>query len=385
MTFLRSAALVAVLALLTNCSSAVSSGSSNSSASGDQGTGVPKGVDISEAAYAAAHGVSFQDTDGTAKEPLQIFADHGYTWARVRLMAGLDPSAAYNYGLVQDLDYVKSVALDVKAKGMKFLLDLHYSDYWADPGTQDTPAAWASATTLDAMATQVTAYTQSVMEALVAQGTPPDMVQIGNEVDGGMLWSLGKITASTAAGFAAFVTLEKAAVAGLEAGRGSSALPVILIHTARLSTKSSATVVKWYQNLAAAGGVFDAIGLSYYPMWHGSQTLLGDTIRALRSDATLGSKPVWVAETAYYWTTNAEGYTGSDLLPYDQTPAGQKAFLKATRATVTSAGGAGVFCWGAAWVQPTKWLTAADTSGWQAPLRRALFDTKAVAQIGIDF
>jgi len=374
---------VACLILLFSCSSAVSS-SPASSSTGDQGSGVPKGVDISEAYYAATQGVAFKDTDGTAKEPLQIFADHGYTWARVRLMAGLDTSATYNYGLVQDLDYAKAAALDVKSKGLKLLLDLHYSDYWADPATQNIPAAWSSAT-LDAMAAQVTSYTQTVMAALVAQGTPPDMVQIGNEVDVGMLWSLGKITASSAAGFAAFVTLEKAAVAGLEAGRGSAALPEILIHTARLSTKSSATVVKWYQNFAAAGGVFDAIGLSYYPMWHGSQTLLGDTIRALRSDATLGAKPVWVAETAYYWTANAEGYSGSDLLPYDQTPAGQKAFLKATRATVTSAGGAGVFTWGATWVQPAKWLTAEDTSGWQAPLRRALFDTKAVALIGIDF
>lgn len=327
-----------------------------------------KGVDISEAYYAASKGVSFKDTNGVAKAPLQIFKDHGYTWARVRLM--IDGSS--DYALFQDMNYVKAAALDIKAKGMKFLLDLHYSHWWADPGNQWTPSRWSSYTTVSALASAVRSYTKDVMAQLVAQGTPPALVQIGNEVNNGMLWELGRL-----AKLSNFATLEAAGAYGIQDGKGSATMPPIMVHVAKDMSASAA--VTWYKNFIAAGGWVDAIGLSYYPMWHGSQTDLSNTIKALRSAYSWA--PVWVVETAYYWSTNQAGYSGSQV-PYAQTPAGQASFLAATKTTVVNAGGSGIFYWGACWAQSSKWLNAPGWTNDDAS-RRSLFNDSAVAQVGI--
>jgi arabinogalactan endo-1,4-beta-galactosidase len=353
-------------------------GSAASEAEGDEATAVSsratipsytKGVDISEAYYAASKGVSFKDTNGTAKAPLQIFKDHGYTWARVRLMV----DGTTDYALFQDITYVKAAAKDIKAKGMKFLLDLHYSHWWADPSNQWIPSRWKSYTTASTLASAVRSYTKDVMAQLVAQGTPPDMVQIGNEVNNGMLWEIGRLSS-----LSAFATLEAAGANGIKDGKGSAAMPPIMVHVAKDMSASAA--VTWYKNFINAGGWVDAIGLSYYPMWHGSQTDLSNTIKALRSAYSWA--PVWVVETAYYWSTNQGGYTGSQV-PYAQTPAGQAAFLAATKSTVVNAGGSGIFYWGAFWAQSSKWLNAPGWSNDDAS-RRSLFNDSAVAQVGID-
>ncbi len=328
-----------------------------------------KGVDISEAYYAASKGVVFKDTNGTAKAPLQIFKDHGYTWARVRLMV----DGTTDYALFQDMAYVKAAAKDIKAKGMKFLLDLHYSHWWADPANQWIPNRWKSYTTATTLASAVRAYTKDVMAQLVAQGTPPDMVQIGNEVNNGMLWEIGRLSS-----LSNFAKLEAAGAYGIQDGKGSAAMPPIMVHIAK--DMSSSAAVTWYKNFIAAGGWVDAIGLSYYPMWHGSQTDLSNTIVALRS--AFSWAPVWVVETAYYWSTNQAGYSGSQV-PYAQTPAGQAAFLAATKNTVKNAGGSGIFYWGAFWAQSSKWLNAPGWSNDDAS-RRSLFNDSAVAQSGID-
>jgi arabinogalactan endo-1,4-beta-galactosidase len=200
------------------------------------------------------------------------------------------------------------------------------------------------------------------------------MVQIGNEVNNGMLWELGRL-----ASIGNFAALEAAGANGINDGRGSAAMPPIMVHVAK--DMSASACVAWYQNFIAAGGWVDAIGLSYYPMWHGSQADLKATITALRAAFTWA--PVWVVETAYYWSPNTAGYSGSSQLLYAQTPAGQAAFLAATKATVQASGGSGVFYWGAAWSQSSKWLVAPAWTNDDAS-RRALFNDSAVAQTDID-
>ncbi len=83
-------------------------------------------------------------------------------------------------------------ARTVKAKGLKLLVDFHYSDTWADPGMQTKPAAWASHG-ISQLQTDVYNYTYDVCTSLKAQGTTPDSVQIGNEINVGMLWNDGRV------------------------------------------------------------------------------------------------------------------------------------------------------------------------------------------------
>ena len=83
---------------------------------------------------------------------------------------------------------------------MKFLLNLHYSDFWADRTHQEIPAAWQGQD-LATLAATVHDYTKLVVATLDQQGTPPDIVQIGNEVSTGMLWPRGRsLSKATSAG-----------------------------------------------------------------------------------------------------------------------------------------------------------------------------------------
>ena len=83
------------------------------------------------------------------------------------------------------------MARRARRAGLRVLVDLHYSDFWADPGKQWTPAAWEGKSFPELKAT-FTAYTRGIVRSLAAQGTPPDMVQIGNEINPGMLWDYAR-------------------------------------------------------------------------------------------------------------------------------------------------------------------------------------------------
>ena len=120
---------------------------------------------------------TYVDTDGEAKDLLEILGNHGFNYIRLRTF--VDPDALYGYanpnGQAQyrkaesycDTEHTLIQAQQVKQAGMGLLLDLHYSDNWADPGKQIIPAAWRGVSTIDALASEVEAYTKSVVEALV--------------------------------------------------------------------------------------------------------------------------------------------------------------------------------------------------------------------------
>ena len=84
-----------------------------------------------------------------------------------------------------------ATAKRAKAAGMKVLVDFHYSDRWTDPGAQGTPAAWAGLSPQE-LADAVYAHTFEVLTALKDAGATADSVQVGNEINPGMLWPLGQ-------------------------------------------------------------------------------------------------------------------------------------------------------------------------------------------------
>ncbi|NTY01439.1 glycosyl hydrolase 53 family protein [Deinococcus sp. JMULE3] len=334
--------------------------------------GYVRGIDLSEARGAELAGVQFRDRDGTVKPAAQIAADHHFDWVRVRLMIDPGGDDGKNYALLQDLPYVKAAVKDAKSRGMKVLLDLHYSHWWADPGNQWTPARWKSLSTAD-LRVAVHDYTADVITQLRAAGAAPDMVQVGNEINGGMLWEPGRIVNDDMTTFASLVN---AGVQGVRDAGGPTPPPV-MIHIAKIGNAAETTA--WYQAFRKAGGQFDVIGLSYYPMWHGDFQNVSDTVKALRAEYP--QTPVLLAETAYYWDTNEVGYKDAQV-PYPQTPAGQLAYLKDLNATIRAAGGQGIFYWGAAWSQSPRWLTSSWTD--DDASRRSLFDDDATATPAID-
>jgi arabinogalactan endo-1,4-beta-galactosidase len=179
----------------------------------------------------------------------------------------VDPAAKKGYSKKGycDLAHTLIMARRIKAAGMKFLLDFHYSDTWADPASQTKPAAWAE---LHGKELQKAVYdhTKQVVAALKKQDTLPDMVQIGNEISNGMLWPDGQVWKSK--DWDGFCGLLRAGVAGV---KDVDASPKIMIHLAWGGQNPESRA--FFDKVIARGVPFDVIGQSYYPKWHGT---LGD-------------------------------------------------------------------------------------------------------------
>ncbi len=151
------------------------------------------------------------------------------------------------------------MAKRVKKAGMKLLLDFHYSDYWADPGKQFMPAAWQNIS-FEALKDSVYNYTAKVIWALKQQGTTPDMVQIGNEINHGMLWPEGQVNKLDG--------LAQLFKSGHDAVLSVDPSIIIMLHIA-LGGQNDETKF-FLDNMIKRGVDFDVIGQSYYPQWHGT-------------------------------------------------------------------------------------------------------------------
>ena len=185
-----------------------------------------------------------------------------------------------------DLDHTLEMANRIKSKGMKFLLDFHYSDNWADPGKQYLPAGWEKNTSSANMERTIYQYTKDVIDKLKAQGTTPDMVQVGNEINHGFLWPYGKIDQS----WTHFCGAPRVASAAVRAVDPNIK---VMIHIALGGQNEES--VNFLNKIIANDVIFDVIGESYYPKWHGTL----DELKANLTD--LGEKygkPVIVVEYA---------------------------------------------------------------------------------------
>lgn len=151
-----------------------------------------KGADISMLAEVEKSGGRYFDQNGKQVDPIKHLKDKGVNYVRVRLWHNPYDSQgrAYNGG-TNDLNTAIGLSKRAKAQNMKVLLDFHYSDFWTDPGKQFKPKAWASLSQSD-LEKAVSNYTSDVLKAMKAQNALPNMVQIGNELNSGMLWPNGK-------------------------------------------------------------------------------------------------------------------------------------------------------------------------------------------------
>lgn len=291
-------------------------------------------------------------------------------WNSVRVRLLVDPTKDDAPATCQDLDYVKILGKRIKDAGMSFLLDIFYSDTWTDVREQWIPTSWEynKSTSAETLAAKVKSYTTEVLNALVNYGAKPDYIQLGNEVSYGMLWdsmtgadkSNWFITSSSYAAqetkIKRFVTLLKAAKEGVDVSTAADAK--IILHCER--TKSAAHCVNFYSWVEKAGFTdYDIIGLSYYPIWHGTLTLLKSTLQQLVSN--FPNKQIQIVETGYQHTApekfeTDDTNTSSDW-PYS--PAGQASFLESLITELKKhTNVTGLYYW-----QPEECGNGADTNG----------------------
>jgi beta-galactosidase len=215
------------------------------------------GADISFLPQLESRGMKFYDK-GIETDAIEILKNHGMNYIRLRIFVNPENEEGYspNRGFC-GLDSTLMMAKRVKASGMNLLLDFHYSDTWADPQKQFKPKAWEE---LDfpGLTSALRDYTKSVLLKLKEQGTLPDMVQIGNEINHGIVWPEGHI--------ANLDNLAELLKAGTQAVREVDASVPVMMHLA-LGGQNKESVF-WFDNMIARGVDFDIIGLSYYPRWH---------------------------------------------------------------------------------------------------------------------
>lgn len=317
--------------------------------------GLIRAVDISSFPEIEKTAYVYKDQKGQGKDLLDLLKENGVNTIRLRLW--VNPPNTHS-----SLKEVESFSKRLKAKGFKIWLSVHYSDTWADPGKQITPAAWQNFSFLQ-LKEKVHSYTTQIMQRL-----EPDYIQIGNEINSGFLHPHGHITQA----YSQFLDLIKTAHAAV---REQSSTTKTMLHFAGIQG------AEWFfeqvKNLD-----FDLMGLSYYPIWHG-KSLEELELTLNRLQQTYG-KELIIAETAYPFTLGWQDYTNNIvglesqlILPdYPASPEGQAAFMKEILSICNRVKSClGVAYWGAeltAWKGPI----ATEGSPWE---NQALFDFEGKA------
>ncbi|WP_018609805.1 glycosyl hydrolase 53 family protein [Uliginosibacterium gangwonense] len=359
------------------------------------------GADVSMLDQLEHNGGRFYDQQGIEKDCMAILKENGVNWIRLRLwnnpvndsdiiVGGRtishkgDPVGGGN----NDLATTIRLAKRVKAQGLKFLLDIHYSDFWVDPEKQNKPAAWKDLHG-EALQKAVYDYTKSVLAELKKNDVFPDMIQVGNELNGGMLWPDGKTWKEKPDeviggndGFVALITQGIRAVRESDPKTGTPEHIKIAIH---LANGGSNELYRRVFDLMTQRNVdYDVIGLSYYPYWHGP---LVDLQANMEDISSRYGKEVVVMETSYgYTTADSDGFNNlfsADLAKsagYKATVQGQASLVRDVINTVAQTPGErgiGIFYWEPDWipVRNVGWRTG-EGNAWE---NQAMFDFKGKA------
>lgn len=291
------------------------------------------GGDISMLKKFLDEGAVYKNKDGNVVQPLEFFKEQGWNAMRIRLF--VDPANASSSdrkeGAIQDLEYVKAMGKDIKAAGLKFMLDFHYSDTWTDPGQHSTPASFKEPS--KTIEEHLYLYTKQCLKELNEVGATPDFIQTGNEITYGMLWPTGHIW--PAGGGQDGGTWENFTLYLSEAIRAcKEECPdaKIVIHT---EMSKAQNVTDFYQQLSKYPNVsYDIIGLSYYPDFHNGLSVLNNTLTTL--ETSFPDKNIMIVETGYgfEWQISGAKYDFSDTWPI--TEEGQRKYTADLITTLNS-------------------------------------------------
>lgn len=288
-----------------------------------------RGFDASTVYAIEKAGMKYLDADGKETDIFKVLKASGVNMVRLRIWN--DPSkddTASKQGN-NNLEVTKALAKRATDAGLKYMLDFHFSDTWADPSSQKCPDAWKGITTADAMKEAIANFVETTLNALKESATLPAMVQLGNECEGGILLSntanddvKGKAESSN---FKAYIN------AAAEKVRAADPNIKIVMHASRGGNKG--VVDGFIKNTITAGITCDYIGLSYYPFFtsHGTLEELKANIKAIKA---AGKKAI-ISETSFCWTCDHVNDGMNNQLWYYS---GDDGLVQATKSLVDSSG-----------------------------------------------
>ena len=248
-------------------------------------TTLAKGADISWLTEMESDGYKFYNRNGVQEDLFQVLKDEEMN--SIRLRAWVNPTD----GWCNTADVVAK-AKRAKAAGMRIMIDFHYSDWWADPGKQNKPAAW-SLLDFNDLKTALSDYTKHVMDTLKANNIYPEWVQVGNETNDGMLWEDGRASTNMA-NFAALVT------AGYDAIKSVFDTAKVIVH---ISNGFDNNLFRWmFDGLKSNNAKWDIIGMSLYPSSTNWSTLNSQCLTNMNDMISRYKKPVIICEVGMNWT-----------------------------------------------------------------------------------
>jgi arabinogalactan endo-1,4-beta-galactosidase len=281
--------------------------------------------------------------NGAPSDEVAILMRHGWNAFRIRVFVAPVRNAPNN-----TIENAIPLAKQIKAAGATLLLDIHFSDTWADPGHQEIPVAWRGMD-IDALADRWEKHAYDAVKALKDAGAMPDMVQIGNEITRGAAWPIGELQepGSNANGASQsyneaeqwdhLTRLLKAGIRGVKSAAGNTP-PRIAIH---IDKGGHWDTTEWFfDHIKAAHVPYDIIAQSFYPIWgHGTLDQLWDNMNQC---AKRYHKDFLVVETGY---GPSRVPNNSDML-WPITPEGRLQFMVDLVNTVKKAPrGLGVMYW----------------------------------------
>lgn len=358
---------------------------------------VPFGVDISSIKQIYDCGGAFYNFDGKETSVFKLLKENYVNYVRLRLW--LDPynniddgsgnisKVSYGGGSC-DLSNIFFIAKEAYKEGMKIYLDFHYSDFWADPSHQIIPKAWADIKSSDEMASTIKQYTKETIKYFVDNGVKISLVQIGNEITGGMLFNAPGGTnselngnngpyyttkstkASSSISGSNETNLKKYLSAGIEAINEVDDSILKMIHLAK-GFSATEYIISWFNRFKSLD--YDVIGLSAYSYWHfASIDVLKNSLVSISK--AFPNKLITLAETSYGFTTLSASYASNiftskeKFLDYDISPYGQAKLLRDMYDVMINSitNGYGIFYWEPAWtiVQGAGWAETSSLASW---------------------
>jgi arabinogalactan endo-1,4-beta-galactosidase len=229
------------------------------------------GADIS-ALDAPSYGPEVQYMEnGKPSDELTILWNHGWSAFRIRVFVSPVRDAPDN-----TVAAAIPLARRIKALGAIFLLDMHFSDTWADPQHQEIPVAWRGLS-FDSLEDKWREYAYTTIKRFKDAGAMPDWVQIGNEITRGVAWPVAQLKEpgsemynppepyDSARQWRHLAGLLKAGIRGVKDAAGNTP-PLIVIH---IDQGGNWKLTKWFfDHLTEEHVSYDIIAESFYPPWH---------------------------------------------------------------------------------------------------------------------
>ena len=315
------------------------------------------GIDVSTYFEELEAGAKYY-IDGREVDPLQVFVSNGIKYMRIRVWHNPHDEQGHPYlaGTNDIKQFIRLSDLAVKY-GFKIILDIHYSDFWADPGKQFCPKAWVGLS-FEEIEKKVYEHTTELLDIINKHHYPVEYVQVGNEITNGMIWPYGQLDGTTKPR-GNYDGLCRLLSSGIKAVREHSKAKVI-IHLER--SYDQETYYEYFSELGKRHVDYDVIGFSYYPYWHGTLEQFTANLKMCKENF---HKDLMIVETGYGFTeedyikngsqarlvfnTSYVDYLGQNM-NYRMSKEGQVDFLKDLLSRAESLGVIGVCYWEPLWI-----------------------------------